>query len=192
MKGIHSIVLVFVCLLSLAFATPANNKIDFSQHTIQWHEDDKLTWNDFTGSYRLKGRISALTASAIEYSYECINNQLDVKVKAIFIPEESWMKPDAVNDYILNHEQLHFDITEIYARKMRKIIQEEIKTCDDLYKVEAISEYIIKHWKEEQSAYDAHTNHSLNENQQLVWNEKIAKNLRKTAAYAIDTTELDN
>ena len=27
------------------------------------------------------------------------------------------------NDYVLQHEQIHFDLTELYARKMRKSVE---------------------------------------------------------------------
>ena len=31
----------------------------------------------------------------------------------------SWVKPDKLQDGLLAHEQLHFDICELYARRMR-------------------------------------------------------------------------
>ena len=48
--------------------------------------------------------------------------QLDFEVNAFFYPNESWYKPDVCNNLILSHEQLHFDITELHARKFRQMV----------------------------------------------------------------------
>src|SRR5690606_40361550 len=37
-----------------------------------------------------------------------------------FNPHLSWVVPASRNDYLLKHEQLHFDITELHARKLRR------------------------------------------------------------------------
>ena len=42
-------------------------------------------------------------------------------LKAIFSKDSSWVLKNAVKDSeLLQHEKLHFDITEIFARKCRK------------------------------------------------------------------------
>lgn len=45
-----------------------------------------------------------------------------VDVYAYFSPRQSWYHKDMADDHLLSHEQLHFDITELYARKLRKKI----------------------------------------------------------------------
>lgn len=54
-----------------------------------------------------------------------------------FIPRESWIKPEAYNNLTLRHEQLHFDIAEIYARRLRLksgeiLSMTESATADDV------------------------------------------------------------
>ena len=44
----------------------------------------------------------------------------DAKVYAHFYPDKSWVIKEQSSEHILNHEQLHFDITELHARKFRK------------------------------------------------------------------------
>ena len=87
---------------------------------------------------------AATTASGISYnfstSYE--NNELKVEytVSAYFYPTRSWYKPEVCNDVTLMHEQLHFDITELYARKMSKQLAETKFT-------ENVKEEVLKIYK---------------------------------------------
>lgn len=43
-------------------------------------------------------------------------------------PKQSWVKPDRKTPELLRHEQGHFDIGEIYARKIRTALAPHIGT----------------------------------------------------------------
>ena len=47
------------------------------------------------------------------------NDSLICVITNKFIKDKSWIKPKFKNDTVLIHEQGHFDIEEIYARKFR-------------------------------------------------------------------------
>ena len=153
---------------------------------IGWHEQDQLAWSDFKGSVKNWGTVSALTASAIEYAYECEDGKLKITVKAIFIPEESWAKSEAQNQYILAHEQLHFDITEIHARKLRKELASKVSSCYDMRKIEGIAKNVIEAWKLEQTRYDKDTGHSTRREVQEQWSEKVRQELESYSAYTLE------
>jgi hypothetical protein len=57
-----------------------------------------------------------------EYHLRCTPKRTLFRLKCILIliPSQSWVHPDHKVPALLNHEQLHFDITELYARKMKK------------------------------------------------------------------------
>ena len=92
--------------------------------TILWEKGKKLSWKDFKGKPPQNSGAAAITGSGITYQFSSYyrngRRQLDFTVSTFFYPNSSWYRPELCNNLILSHEQLHFDITEIYARKMRK------------------------------------------------------------------------
>ena len=110
----------FITLLSFSFV-----KDDF----ILWQENKKLKIQDFkaenndTIKVNRKQFLGAISAIRIEYSsFQRNKNSVpDFSIKTYFDPNESWML--LKNDYVLQHEQIHFDLTELYARKMRKSVE---------------------------------------------------------------------
>ena len=110
----------FITLMSFSFV-----KDDF----ILWQENKKLKIQDFKAENKDTIKINrqqflgAISAIRIEYSsFQRNKNSVpDFSIKTYFDPNESWML--LKNDYVLQHEQIHFDLTELYARKMRKSVE---------------------------------------------------------------------
>ena len=110
----------FISLMSFSFV-----KDEF----ILWQENKKLKIQDFkaenndTIKVNRKQFLGATSAIRIEYSsFQRNKNSVpDFSIKTYFDPNESWML--LKNDYVLQHEQIHFDLTELYARKMRKSVE---------------------------------------------------------------------
>ena len=110
----------FISLMSFSFI-----KDDF----ILWQENKKLKIQDFKADNKDTVKVNrqqflgAISAIRIEYSsFQRNKNSVpDFSIKTYFDPNESWML--LKNDYVLQHEQIHFDLTELYARKMRKSVE---------------------------------------------------------------------
>ena len=110
----------FISLMSFSFV-----KDDF----ILWQENKKLKIQDFKAENKDTIKVNrqqflgAISAIRIEYSsFQRNKNSVpDFSIKTYFDPTESWML--LKNDYVLQHEQIHFDLTELYARKMRKSVE---------------------------------------------------------------------
>lgn len=110
----------FISLMSFSFV-----KDDF----ILWQENKKLKIQDFKADNKDTVKVNrqqflgAISAIRIEYSsFQRNKNSVpDFFIKTYFDPNESWML--LKNDYVLQHEQIHFDLTELYARKMRKSVE---------------------------------------------------------------------
>lgn len=147
---------------------------------IRWQEARKLTFADFKGSVPAYSSWAATTQSMINFSYEETNGKLlNVVVYASFIPEKSWMKNRIPE--VLAHEQLHFNITEVFARKfysevikqtsfskekLRNLFKAENSACDEL-----------------QQQYDEETDHGTKEEIQEKWKEKVSKLLQSYEPY---------
>ena len=110
----------FISLMSFSLV-----KDDF----ILWQENKKLKIQDFKADNKDTIKVNrqqflgAISAIRIEYSsFQRNKNSVpDFSIKTYFDPNESWML--LKNDYVLQHEQIHFDLTELYARKMRKSVE---------------------------------------------------------------------
>ncbi|MEP3571107.1 MAG: DUF922 domain-containing protein, partial [Flavobacteriaceae bacterium] len=102
---------------------------------------------------------------------------LDFEVNAYFYPNESWYKPKICDDIILSHEQLHFDISELFARKMRAKLKRTSFSDNVKAEIRKIYRETLKELKDFQELYDWETNFSRNTEKQLEWNKKIAEAL---------------
>lgn len=152
---------LFLLLISAKQLPP---KGDIGYKTFfTWNENRKLNWNDFQGKPMDNVGEVAMAASAVEFYYYTKNKEVGWTVTAKYFPKLSWSKKKLQSDYILKHEQLHFDITELYARLFRQRLKESVKSTKDLNKLKAISKQIMKEWNDEENDYDRETNHSIDE-----------------------------
>jgi hypothetical protein len=136
-------------------------------------------------------------------SYSCTNlgNKISCTVKASEInvfaavnTSLSWVKPDRKTAYNLEHEQTHFNINEIFARKARDqtrqfIGQSETAESDNEqaavdYAVTILENRIqnqIMQAQNEANAmqdrYDSETGHGINTGSQSQWNQTIKDTL---------------
>jgi len=156
--------------------------------SMRWNENYKLTWEDFKAQPRSQVDAVALTVSGISFSYSLSqNNDGDYNyqtfVEAHFYPEKSWYKPEVSNSHILVHEQLHFDLTELYARKLRKRIAETSFTEQIRYELNQLNDDINEALEIAQNKYDFETNHSINIEAQKQWEDYITNELKKLRAF---------
>ena len=150
-------------------------------NAIPWDASRKLRWEDFKGKPFKTAWAAATTASGISYSYtgqeRAEGYELQFEVGAYFYPEKSWYQPKLCDEAILRHEQLHFDISELYARKFRNELKKAHFTKNVKAEVRAIYNAILDELHKLQSQYDYETNYSRDPGNQLAWEKKLAKAL---------------
>ncbi|MBW2962857.1 DUF922 domain-containing protein [Mesonia aestuariivivens] len=80
---------------------------------------------------------------------------------------------------LLTHEQLHFDISELYARKMRKILSEfHPKTLNEAkLQLKRIHHKVERERIYFQNTYDKETQHGTLTKQQQRWQKRVGKAL---------------
>ncbi len=174
--GIIKYILVFLILGLFSFQSGQG------YDTITWKASERLTWHDFKGKIPNKARAAATTASGITYRFSTTGNRdhmkVDFKVDTYFYPNKSWYQPELCDDVILSHEQLHFDISELYARKLKERLNQAKFTRKNIKsKVKVIYRKINEELNDFQNKYDNETNFSRDREQQLIWNENIAQQL---------------
>ena len=156
--------------------------------TVSWNETNKLTWADFKANPNLDSDAVALTASGITFGYSVKTSgerivDFSTTVEAHFYPNKSWYLKKKSDAAILAHEQLHFDITELYARMFREqltklVVNQNVKT-----QMNALHNTINKAVNETQRRYDKETEHSINVEMQKEWEETILKELNSLDQY---------
>lgn len=160
------------------------------QPVIAWNESYILSWSDFKDNPDNKDRAVAITASGITFGFSIKQTETQVvsfttNVLAHFYQEQSWYKQEKANIHILGHEQLHFDITELFARKFRYRIS-ELKVSNSISsELKKLHNTIKKELTSMQDAYDAETDFSRNVEQQAKWQAQIAMDLVKLSIYKL-------
>ena len=169
-------------LLALILLTTVGPSVGFAQNEgckdcIPWEDSRKLTWADFKGTPKKLSPNAALTDSGMSIELICDGTTSMAKVKCYFNPNRSWTK-DRQSASLLRHEQLHFDITELFVRKLRAQLSRFGDDCEALSK--HIEEYYQRNYKEfvaYQDRYDRESEHSLNKEKQAYWEQKVAREL---------------
>jgi predicted secreted Zn-dependent protease len=146
---------------------------------IDWKADYKLNWGDFKARPDANSPNAALTSTAIKFDFSYNDGNLKFHTRCQFDKSISWGR--VKNDYILSHEQGHFDITEIHARKLNKALKEY--TVDNANNVSRdlnkIYEKTMRELHNMQTAYDAATDFSINHDKQNEWLKKISDELKE-------------
>jgi Bacterial protein of unknown function (DUF922) len=151
---------------------------------IPWNASRRLTWSDFKSRADDNSVNAALTSSKIVFNYGYGSEKgFNYTISCVFDKTSSWVK--VKTDYILSHEQGHFDIAEIYARKLNKTMKQYSFNANTVTKeVPALYQKIMQDESDLQNQYDRETNYSRDKEQQAVWLERIQHELDKLTAFA--------
>ena len=170
---IYSILLVFL---------PSRYQMHES-NLIDWRADRKLTWADFQAEPVKGSPNAALTSTTITVELGYTRDTLIYHIRCQFDKSKSWVS--IKNDYILSHEQGHFDIAQIYARRFSKELKTQMIPSTNFKKdFDKIYGGIMRQQHARQLAYDAETNFSINKSKQEEWLRKIEEELKELEPYA--------
>jgi hypothetical protein len=151
-----------------------------------WNKHQNIEWELFRGKKRDRKTygiytLGAMAHSDIYYFLPDTNHITSVFVYALFNTDSSWAKYSAKSNEALIHEQGHFNITEIYARKFRKALSEKLfdrKNCRK--EIEALYDTIDAKRNKAQNDYDIETTHHTNTAYQKTWDTMIADQLKNS------------
>lgn len=146
---------------------------------IAWQTNYLLSTKDFKGKIDKNSSFNANTSTVIKFKMS-EEDTIKTNITAYFDKQKSWIKP-LTPDKVIEHERLHFDLTEIYAREIKKRISEIKATSFDksTQKIQITYAYkiLVKKMADEQLLYDKETAHSVNAKKQLEWKANISKRL---------------
>jgi hypothetical protein len=115
-----------------------------------------------------------------------------LKFKAVFVPECSWWNPNLARNrekYVLQHEQIHFALTELAARKLTSKVSDEVKSylaIGDTYietqkeineKLQTLVREAMKISMEEHTNFDENTSMYYDPGVQRRWLQQVNASL---------------
>jgi predicted secreted Zn-dependent protease len=169
-------------LIKKAESAPVINRKETAE-IIPWAFDRRLSWEDFLGEPQKNTDAVATTSTTLGLAYKLEDGQLVYSITCDFSKVKSWgsMK----TDYILSHEQGHFDITEIHARKLYEALQQyEFNRKSYKHDINVIYQQIVRSKEDMQAVYDAESDHSRRRAKQFDWEERITQLLQDTEPFA--------
>jgi hypothetical protein len=173
----------FILLISFILAIPVVQAQDPGEDLLTWNAARKLTWSDYKANPNPNNDASATTRTYLAIDYHISTDNFSYTIRSAFSRSYSWGRDKT--EYILSHEQGHFDLAEVYARKLhqrmsayrfdKRTFQKDLKK---IYDEVAAEKAAI------QEQYDRETRHSIDQEKQAEWLKKIARMLEELKAYA--------
>jgi|SRR5581483_4605618 len=180
---------VFIVAFFVLLAYPFNLMFGGSD-IIQWSDVKQLTWKDFKkdNGKSPKPKLKSSIGIVIEPEQKDDNTMI-ANVYAEFNKENS-SKPNSEGqtDEALHHEQLRFDLAEMYARKERKQLPDSAyKTVGKFYIIaQHINKQINKDFLTESAKYDEETKNGSDATAQEKWDKDVSDRLGQLSSYTSD------
>ncbi|MFC6997388.1 hypothetical protein [Rufibacter roseus] len=99
-----------------------------AQDLLVYESESKLVWADFKGEPPKFDSAGARISTTIQMKAGKVNiwtGSTTYSAWGIMFPRHSWVKKEYKDDYTLNHEQLHFDISELVAKRLKIFINQQ-------------------------------------------------------------------
>lgn len=154
-----------------------------------WQPGHRLSWNDFRGPVP-SGRdiVAAETSCGIGFETNHVSrgSRVEFRVYNTFSTSRSWVRPDARVPEVLEHEQGHFDLCELYTRKLRQrfAATEGITVHNLRFATRAVWKEVHDAYRNRQDQYEHETAHGLNREGQVAWTAYLEKELAATESWA--------
>lgn len=175
----RSATLIGLCLS--AWWVQAQNS-DAALRELTWNPYYSLQWSDFQGEPNRSSLSDAGTAVRITAQPFLVGKRVEYDVKAIFDRNKSWARDTSQS--LLSHEQLHFDIAELYARKIRKRVGElQSKGIRDIGVYNKEIQLLLEESNDFDRRYDIETLHGSMAKKQAVWESRVQDELARLRAF---------
>ena len=188
-------IILIIILGIFTFAT--NNAFSHlgAENEIEWEQRSKINWEDFLGETGIipkdfvgryspvafvETHINAFWDTQEVNSVICQFQVTKINATGVFEINNSWAYEDERTDYVLKHEQGHFDISEIAAQIFELDMRYKIFECqEENYSKGKASSIILDILKDTkintnmQNDYDIETDGGGIESMQKKWDSKI-------------------
>jgi hypothetical protein len=191
MKILLCLLLSFCIITSVAVAQKMDTEIRYSataadNNIISYTPGNTLRMEDFKGIPAENSAAVAITSSGFSFKagFKSSGSKatLIITVSCNFDKNLSWMKEHGKNDYILRHEQHHFDISYLSTLAfIKKLKQADFTINNYREQLQLLHTAAMQEMEQLQHQYDGETHNGQLKEQQQVWNRKIEERLVEIA-----------
>jgi hypothetical protein len=158
---------------------------------VAWSQSSPIHWGLFQGTVPADA-INRKEAAAIHmtirwqasYSVSSVNGATwtgqvaSITVTSTMEPSQSWVVPGKALPAVLSHEQLHFDLNEVYRRKLECLLLEtstytgtsQQAIVDRLNgALQQTGTAVLQKLSDMQTVYDSQTSHGTSDPEQSRW-----------------------
>jgi predicted secreted Zn-dependent protease len=172
----------FILLGLVSTTMPAQTVSNSPRDLKEWNEFYDLQWHDFQGKRTEDAIGDAGTVVQIKAKPYMLKKKIRYDVYAYFSRKKSWAVD--TSNALLRHERLHFDIAEVYARKIRKKIQElSDRNVNDVKVYNAAIQELLEESNDADRLYDIQTLHGSLPKRQAEWTRKVRQELLDLKKY---------
>lgn len=144
--------------------------------TLEW--GSPISYRDFASKPAKADTAAANISVTIVLGYAPgRDGDLTFRVFAAMDKDQSWIKDEFRNMEILKHEQGHFDIAHIFARKLEASLKGKRYTKTDVAKLNDLYDRYLAMMNDLQTRYDRETRGGLNPVAQSKWRLFISREL---------------
>jgi hypothetical protein len=158
-----------------------NRSKNISNDTIFWNDDYKLKWSDFKAKPDGSPYMAQSNCAFSMKPVQTVENGiliLHLYLNATFDRNTSWVKPGQQFDTLLSHEQLHFDICELYIRKLKKkILESNFNPLEFDSQLQSLFTEAWNEYTQQQQKYDDETKHGIVSDKQKLWRDEVYNQL---------------
>jgi hypothetical protein len=163
-----------------------SEQVQSCEKEFSWSKDRKLIWSDFRGIIpKFASDVTAATISC-EIGFETSsvssdNDDLKIHVYNKFSKNESWSRREDQNAEVLNHEQGHFDLCELFTRKLRERLSNLSFNMNTMKgALRSVYDQTLADYRATQELYEAETHHGVNPQQQARWDRFLTQELAQS------------
>lgn len=166
------------------------NTVNFKQ----WDQNNPLQWKDYTITHKKKILKTGFLADGVSYiQFDFVPEEWSVdsciNIVALFIKGESWVE-DTLNLSLLEHERIHFDIGELHARRLRRVLYTLFTGNHKNHKTYYMKiDSLIEVAKNYQTLYDQETFYGQIHSQQQLWKDNIARELKQLEDFSFENMQ---
>jgi predicted secreted Zn-dependent protease len=168
-------VLIFGTSLNSHAQKPKAAELDL----IEWNEARPLEWRDYP--FRRVRKVGYVAITSVKHSVKGYmrNGLPEFDIKVYFDMKESWTG-DTTDVKLLSHERLHFDIGEIYRRKIEtRIIELQVKGEKRAGVYRAEIKNILIQFNKFSNQYDEESGNGRKKEGQLRWEGIVSAELKR-------------
>jgi hypothetical protein len=143
---------------------------------VEWAHP--ISFDDFQAIPDEADTAAARISVTIELGYvPDKQGQLKFQTRALMDRSQSWVKLQHRRNYVLLHEQGHFDLAHIIAKKFENDLKAKRYTKDQVPLVEKFYDQFLEMLNQLSLEYDIQTSGGANRDEQRKWLDKIKNDL---------------